>query len=306
MGGAISKQSTDSSPVQSLKSSRTLIKCQAQLDHAKIELPLGSRHQLSSGLCGVIRYVGPPPGSLDDDFHHGHIFVFLELDTPSGNSDGHVGGVQLVEGISPKHGICVERELVVAPAPELHLLHQKTKEGSHYGENHQCIVAVQSKIRKRQASTKVHNIRQSKARSTDFDFHEVDSHACRCPQSVRSSLQTLVDYLISPAFIDTDVKKARVLFRWCADNIEYDVESYHSGKFASQDPSDVLRTGKGVCAGYSKIVQSLMDLANIECVSLSGASKAASYKMSMTADQLKSNHAWNAIKLDGKWEFLET
>ena len=60
-----------------------------------------------------------------------------------------------------------------------------------------------------------------------------------------------MQYLIQPA--QNELEKARVLFRWIAENIAYDVTYDH----AHQSPEDVLETGTAVCAGYSGLYGSL-------------------------------------------------
>ena len=292
--------------------SAAIVEYQARVDHARSELPLGSRHLLDSGQCGVVRYVGPAPGSLasgcegDSAFHAcGHAYVFLELDAPTGNSSGIVGGVTLVEGLQPKHGFFGERRCVVAPAPALADLHQASREISAEDGAPAKIVRMQTLARQRRAHRKVHAKRVALAAAREYDFHKVDAHALKAPASARKSLESMADYLCDP-FRDEPVKMARSIFRWCCENIEYDMSTYHGESRCSQAPGDVLATGKAVCAGYAGVMLSLCSLAGVPCVELSGCSKAASYRLGMTADELNPNHAWNAVHLDGRWQFLET
>jgi transglutaminase-like putative cysteine protease len=45
----------------------------------------------------------------------------------------------------------------------------------------------------------------------------------------------------------------RVIFRWVAHNIEYDVDSFFGGRMnaSGSSPETVLKTGKAVCEGVS-------------------------------------------------------
>ena len=61
------------------------------------------------------------------------------------------------------------------------------------------------------------------------------------------SMEQLVWVLIQCAH--NELEKARVLFRWIAENIEYDF----SYDYAQQKPEDVLKNGKAVCGGYSDL-----------------------------------------------------
>ncbi|MBN3298500.1 KY peptidase, partial [Amia calva] len=86
---------------------------------------------------------------------------------------------------------------------------------------------------------------------------------------------------------------------------EYDVKGLHNANLRSTDPEDILRTGKGVCAGYSALFQKMCSLAGVECVVISGYAKGINYfqGMSFKGD---SNHAWNAVKLQGRWHLLDS
>ncbi len=267
-----------------------IVEHRARVDHARQELPLGSRHQLESGLCGTVRFVGPAPGSLSDESHAGHVYVFLELDAPSGNSDGVVGGVTLVEGIASKHGFFCSRHAVVAPAPTAAKLRQASTELAAQEGATTKVVRMQTLARQRRAKAKVHRKRNLHQVSKAQDFHLVDAHALKAPASARASLQKMVDYLCTP-FADKPTHKARAIFRWCCENIEYDLARYHGESSSSQAPDDVLKSGKAVCSGYAGVVSSLCSLAGIPCVRISGCSKAAGYRLGMTAGELKSNHA---------------
>ena len=142
----------------------------------------------------------------------------------------------------------------------------------------------------------------------------MDAHALQhTPDWARASLQSLVDYLTEPAYIETDTQKARAIFRWVAHNIEYDDEAVHAGrlnasyiKMGYSDAEKVLERGKSVCSGYSFLVKALMNLAHIECVHIFGISKGEHYNMTMTVADLTGNgHGWNAVKLEGKWKLID-
>jgi len=58
----------------------------------------------------------------------------------------------------------------------------------------------------------------------------------------------------------------------------------------SYQPYGPLIQGKGVCLGYAETFRLLMDMAGIECITVTGA-----------AFMSRENHAWNMVKLDGEW-----
>lgn len=101
----------------------------------------------------------------------------------------------------------------------------------------------------------------------------------------------------------TDHEKARAIYRWITQNIAYDVKSYRAGKVRPSDPEDVLRSGVAVCSGYAGLYQHLATLPGLEVVRIEGFAKGLGYAPSL--DVSAPNHAWNAVKLDGRWHLVD-
>lgn len=100
-----------------------------------------------------------------------------------------------------------------------------------------------------------------------------------------------------------DKEKVRAIFGWIAHNIKYDVKSFMSGRVPKSAPLDVVRLGKGVCQGYANLFEALSEAVGVETYVVSGFSKGYGF-----ADRKKlerSDHAWNAVKVDGKWHVLD-
>lgn len=133
-------------------------------------------------------------------------------------------------------------------------------------------------------------------------FTEVDAHAVNAPASVKSDIPTLVEYLLEP--FDTDEEKVRVIFRWVAENIRYDTQSYFSGRVSYSSPDSTLRSGKGVCEGYAGLFKALADEAGLEVVTIHGYAKGYGYQPGQRISG--TNHAWNAVSLDGRWYLLDS
>ncbi len=133
-------------------------------------------------------------------------------------------------------------------------------------------------------------------------FKIMDAHALAAPESVKSSMVNLVDYLIEPA--QTDLEKIRVIYRWITENIAYDRDAVKSGTYGDLSPEGVLTSGKSVCSGYAGLFKNLMDLAGVPVVEISGYAKGISYT---DGDHFtKTNHAWNAVKIKDKWYLIDT
>lgn len=91
----------------------------------------------------------------------------------------------------------------------------------------------------------------------------------------------------------SDYEKEVALYRWICTNVNYDWS--HQDPSAetpreSYEPFGALVNKTAVCLGYASGFQLLMDLAGIECITVTGA-----------AFQSQENHAWNMVKLNGQW-----
>jgi len=137
------------------------------------------------------------------------------------------------------------------------------------------------------------------------DFTTIDRHALATPRSAERSIGTLAAYLTRPA--RSELEKARAIFRWVTHNIAYDADAYFSRRFrnARATPESVLKSRRGVCDGYARIYEGLAKAAGLEVVRVSGYAKGFGYEL---GDEIpkQSNHAWNAVKANGRWILLDT
>ena len=86
--------------------------------------------------------------------------------------------------------------------------------------------------------------------------------------------------------------KEYVLYAWLTGNVTYDQTHYEKkgAPRTSYEPYGPLVQGKGVCLGYAETFRLLMDMAGIECITVTGA-----------GFRNRENHAWNMVKLNGEW-----
>ncbi|MCP4698237.1 MAG: hypothetical protein GY862_15495 [Gammaproteobacteria bacterium] len=131
-------------------------------------------------------------------------------------------------------------------------------------------------------------------------YAEIDLHALQTPPRLHASLPELTAYLIKPA--RNEREKARAIFRWITHNISYNAKEYFGGKPRRIDPASVLEKGIAVCDGYSSLFNQMAKLAGLEARTISGVSKGYAYLSRGRA----APHAWNAVKIDGKWQFMDT
>lgn len=135
------------------------------------------------------------------------------------------------------------------------------------------------------------------------DYSDIDYRASNTPDYAGKNLESLSSYLIEKC--SSEREKARSIFRWIAENISYDSdrirnEQWKSGRNLTAE--EVLIKRKAICGGYANLYHSLALLAGLECMKISG--KAKGFLFSKGSDTL--SHAWNAVKIDGKWRLLDS
>jgi len=148
-------------------------------------------------------------------------------------------------------------------------------------------------------------------------YRNVDNIVKTYPQSIKK-LEDLTD-LINQDFSLTD-EKARAVYRWITSNIAYDTEAESSlqkryaytteehkiaieKKIRAKWAKQCVRSGKAECEGYATLYKCFCDLVGVECVIIPGNTKR--HEDDIGDSSLKTNHAWNAVKIDGEWKFVD-
>ena len=119
----------------------------------------------------------------------------------------------------------------------------------------------------------------------------------------------------------TDKEKARAIFSWIAHNIRYDCDKFRypdrvrfSGrtkeevqrereKWEADQLKQTLRKKKGVCEDYSRLFKALCDSAGLEALVIEGSAR--QFYRPFRKLPKGTDHAWNAIKIDGQWRLLD-
>ena len=135
----------------------------------------------------------------------------------------------------------------------------------------------------------------------NLDFTKIDNHARAASKLVEKDLKTLADYLSSATV--NDFERARSFYVWLTTNISYDMEAYKNGRQRiNQSNEDILQRKRAVCFGYAKFFKALCDESGLVCEVISGYSKGS---LTSTPNLEQPDHAWNAVKLEGKWHLLD-
>jgi len=137
-------------------------------------------------------------------------------------------------------------------------------------------------------------------------FAAIDAHALAAPPQVELTLDSLTAYLVEPA--KSDVEKARALFRWMTERISFDMDAYDTQHHGHVRPEAVLRNRRAVCYGYSSLFDALALRAGLEAVTIPGYAKGVGFfdgEVDPPQTRFAPNHTWNAVKIDGVWQFID-
>ncbi|WP_461637155.1 transglutaminase domain-containing protein [Labilibaculum euxinus] len=151
-----------------------------------------------------------------------------------------------------------------------------------------------------------------------FTQTKVDEIISKYPANF-SSYEELADKIKTD--FNTDEDKVRAAFAWIAMNVEYKTKgvnktqkirfSYTSDEdlqtqkdqFRRDLALETIKSRKALCEGYATLFQEICNLLNIECVIIPGAAKR--FVSEIGNNKLPSNHAWNAVKINGKWKLAD-
>jgi hypothetical protein len=135
--------------------------------------------------------------------------------------------------------------------------------------------------------------------TVNISFAEIDFHATNVNASSFESIPALTSYL-TREYRD-ERSKVRSIFTWIASSIAYDRESYSSSKsINTQTAAAVWQNRSAVCEGYANLFVAMCEAAGIESRMVKG------YVRDYSDSELRfPNHAWNSVKINGRWQLLD-
>lgn len=97
----------------------------------------------------------------------------------------------------------------------------------------------------------------------------------------------------------SDYEKELAVHDWMLAHGRYDTDHMSHAPGGAEQPDNenpygFFTQGKGVCYGYASTFQLLMDMTGIECITVKGVSGTE-----------RAAHAWNMVRLDGDWYFVD-
>lgn len=95
--------------------------------------------------------------------------------------------------------------------------------------------------------------------------------------------------------------KAIAFYDWVAKNIRYDIVAYNAGKYPDPSAEATMLSRSGVCEGYARLFVAMCHAVGMEAEMVAGYSKG----FAPDEDKSEPDHAWNAVRVDGKWLLLD-
>ncbi|XP_066523190.1 LOW QUALITY PROTEIN: kyphoscoliosis peptidase-like [Hoplias malabaricus] len=155
--------------------------------------------------------------------------------------------------------------------------------------------------------TRLPSIGLPKELISDKDFSKVDTHAINTGKELKSKKVFSAQAIAQAITVETssDLERLRAIWIWLCHNIEYDVSGYLGLSKMVHTPEEVIKTGRGVCSGYSSVCSQLCREVGIECREVSGYGKGMGYNLGQSYRNKDPDHSWNAVRLEGLWYLLD-
>lgn len=103
------------------------------------------------------------------------------------------------------------------------------------------------------------------------------------------------------AHFPDEQSKVRGIYTWIAMNIAYDRASFTTSSILKDQSADAVWSSKlAVCEGYANVLNEMCAAVGIESRLVKG------YVRELMRDDFNyPNHAWNSVKIDGKWHLMD-
>lgn len=139
--------------------------------------------------------------------------------------------------------------------------------------------------------------------NAQVDFTSIDDYAKAYPKKT-STIDELANYFLQKEA--SELEKARMIYVWLAENINYDDHGYNSKQFGDNSAEGVMKNKLAVCEGFANLYVSLGEKLGLKIIKVTGLAKGYDYDGD-SYDNVEdaSNHAWNAINIDGVWKIFD-
>ena len=166
------------------------------------------------------------------------------------------------------------------------------------------------------------------AQDLDYEYHNLNQDApvneiekyinnvpediySKIPEEIKNGIKTsplfyldkLIGFLIS--WTDDDFLKVKSIHDWICLNIGYDILGYNSANIKITAPAITLKNGNAVCGAYAVLFNYMAVSAGFESYIVKGYVN-DSGKYSIGDKKYFTGHAWNCIKIKGRYYLIDT
>ena len=103
-----------------------------------------------------------------------------------------------------------------------------------------------------------------------------------------------ISNIVTKPFADKE-EKARAIYSWIANNIQYDVKMAKAGNISKNTPTEVLQYRKAVGIGFASLFQDMCSSADIRCLTSDGYLKSSAEQIGESDVEI--NHSWAVVQL---------
>jgi hypothetical protein len=140
----------------------------------------------------------------------------------------------------------------------------------------------------------------------------LDTIAANVPNQYTKDVKKLTEYLVSHC--SNDYEKARIIYSWIAQNIQYTGPSFFNKVYVVEyDSFRVLKKKKSQCLGLAMLYESMCSAAGLQANLIIGyantrviVNRHSPFFRTRGKRKIRQpNHAWNSVLVDGKWILVD-
>jgi hypothetical protein len=124
------------------------------------------------------------------------------------------------------------------------------------------------------------------------DFKKIDEFVLKLGKLDSMTMGTIARIITKP--FTKKEEKARAIYCWIANNIDYDVKTARSNNGSKNTPTEVLQYRKAIGSGFASLFQDMCSAVDIRCLIPDGWVKTTAKQIGEPDDK---NHTWAVVQL---------
>lgn len=139
--------------------------------------------------------------------------------------------------------------------------------------------------------------------ATSHDDAAVATNDRRPAEQIADSAAIAAHARALTAQATTETERAAALYEWVARNVAYDAPAAVAGRHSHESAEAVWRHRLATCGGFVALYARLAGEAGLVVETLEGYAKGFDYRHGQSTR--KPNHAWLAVRVDGRWGLVD-